>query len=186
MSSSSSFPSSSARWGALGLLWLGALLGYLVSPLVWLVAGPIRWLGWMAATAATESGYNPDAQGAEENGTTSYGMLQFNSTNAYLFRGVSWSSPFWQGIAAARYVQSAILTDWRWLLLRLPFVGFEILRLLWRGGPGSAGRWAEAASYTEERARSAARAWSLVLFIPSVLFSGWLFGLLWHGRRGGR
>lgn len=178
------FPSSGARWGSLLLLWLGGLVGYLICPVVWLVAGPFRWLSFLAATGATESGFNCQAQGAEEDGTTSYGVLQFNSKNLpWLFGPVPWSSPFWQGIAAARYTQTAILSDWRWLTLRIPFYGFNVFRLLWRGGIGSASRWTEASAYTEDIATRASFAWSLVFLLPSLWFTGWLFGLWRRGRR---
>lgn len=131
-------PSSAARWWALALLLVGGLLGWLVHPLVWVVAGPFRWSALLYMTAAQESGLNPSAVG--DVGSVygdSVGMLQFNTSSWPELTGRPLgdrSSPFLSGYYAARYIQTALLASWSWYQLALPIYGAALMRWAWTHG----------------------------------------------------
>jgi len=132
----------------------GALVGWLVSPLLWLVAGPLRWSAIVLGTAKVESGFDKTAVG---DGDASVGVLQFNQVNADLLSVAGWAlSPWWSGYAAARYAQRRIMSDpWGAALARMPYYGPRVFRCWWRTGgkcAGAAGGPVRDALYTGEAA----------------------------------
>lgn len=147
-----SIPTTVGKWWSIVLLLLGGWLGWLVHPLVWFGSGPFRWASVLLATAAQESGYNSGAYNSEdghENGG-SVGMLQFQEATWLNITGRSLddrSSAFLQGFYAARYVQLAMLADWRWWSCAIPLFGFGVYRVMWGHGIS-----ASSAAYVWERA----------------------------------
>jgi len=128
------FPTTAQRWADYALLLVGGLLGWLLHPVLWLAAGPFRWLALLTMTAAQESGYNRDAAG---DGGDSVGMLQFNVKSWPTLTGrplEDRASPFWSGFYAARYVQLGLLTSWGWWKLALPIEGPAVMRWMWTHG----------------------------------------------------
>lgn len=128
-------PSSSEQWWALVQLWFWGLLSWLLHPIIWIGFGPLKWMAMLGATAAQESTYNPSASG--DNGR-SIGILQFYDT--------TWSdlalgdldrrySLMWQGWAAGKYVQTAILYSFWWIpRFLVPYYVGGYCRLLWVNG----------------------------------------------------
>jgi len=128
-------PSGTSQWLASLQLILWGSLSWLLHPLVWVVAGPMKWLALLQMTAAQESTYNPDAIGDDGR---SVGMLQFyDSTWEGLELGdlSRRNSIFWSSWAAGKYVQGALLHDfgWIWRLL-VPYYGAAYARVLWTNG----------------------------------------------------
>ena len=58
MTLSGAFPMGMEKWKNALMMMGGVLVGWMVSPVVWLVAGPLRILVLMMAQASQESGYN--------------------------------------------------------------------------------------------------------------------------------
>jgi hypothetical protein len=156
-------------------LHLGALWGLLSHPLLWIWFSPQRWLLYVGVTAAQESGGNPEAYNPElgSAGGDSKGMLQFQSGTWAALSSKPESdrtNPFWSGYTAASYVQTALLSDFRWWLpLALPVYGMGAMRRLWRSGIGSAdGVWSWADTGATAYAGSAT--WSTYLrWVPVAL-----------------
>lgn len=128
-------PTTTATWWASIQLIFWSLLSWLLHPLVWVVAGPFRWIALMQMTAAQESSYNPDAVGDDGR---SVGMLQFyDSTWTSLEMGdlSRRTSIAWSAWAAGKYTQGALLNGWGWVWrLFLPYVGAAYMRVLWTNG----------------------------------------------------
>jgi hypothetical protein len=135
-------PSTAAKWSAWALCSLGGLLGWLVSPRIWLtLTGPFRWLSMLSATMAQESNYEPDAQGDVG---ASWGIVQFSSSAWVTASGNTPSgdtandprlSPFWSGYYSARYVNAALAESFAWMWkLAVPLLGFSAMRMMWTGG----------------------------------------------------
>ena len=162
-----SVPSSPGAWWNVAVLVVGALAGWLTHPLVWVVAGPFRWIALLLGTAAGESGYAADAYNDEDghpNGG-SRGLLQFQDATWENLTGSldGRDSPFLQGFYAARYVSHGLLSDWRWWAIALPVYGFGVIRVMWwRGNSSSAaeGLWA----YAAERVAGSNRSFGGFLF----------------------
>lgn len=133
----SMFPGNSEQWyGALAMT-LGALLSWFAHPLVWPVSwfSPFYWVAMIWTTAAQESGFDPQATGDEGR---SVGILQFHDANeGIIYKTDNRRSPFWSGYLSAKYVQKAIIHDWRWLAIASPVIGMAWFRWLWTSGPSS-------------------------------------------------
>lgn len=130
-------PSTGEKWLAAALLAVGALAGWIVTPLLWPVAGPVRWVALVLATSAQEAGYSSTAAGDDGD---SVGMLQFNVNTWPALTGRDLddrTSPFLSGFYAARYVAEALLASPRWWLLGVPVVGFVVMRWMWTNGTGA-------------------------------------------------
>lgn len=124
-----------------GQVALGAFASYLTHPLVWLV-GPARWVAFVVGTARQESNFNPDATAAEANGTTSWGVLQFNDVRLAEIGGRDVAlSPLAAGYATGGYATRRILEHPAYLLLLpIPVLGWAWFRRLWQG-PADASEW---------------------------------------------
>lgn len=131
-------PSSGARWWSAFVMTLGGLVGWLTHPVIWLVAGPFRWIALLNMTAAQESGWNAEAVGdSTSKYGNSVGMLQFNTSRWPSLTGRDLedrTSPFLSGYYGAVYVQLALLTSWSWWSLGLPLYGAAVMRYMWTHG----------------------------------------------------
>lgn len=156
------------------MLALGGLAGWILHPSIWIVFGPFRWIAFLQATAAQESGWNREAAG---DGGRSVGMLQFYDATWDGLTGRPADdrlSPFLSGLYAAAYVATALYTDRRWLRLGLPWAGFAWGRWLWTHGYAQSSTdatFAEvlAASRAESRAWPAWYVWRGLLLAPMLL-----------------
>lgn len=138
-------------------LALGALSGWIIHPVLWPV-GPFCWVARILATAETESGFSPTAAGDDG---ASVGPLQFKADTWVSVSAAPLSARtegYASGVAAASYVSLAIATNWRYMLVYVPFFGSIYMREIWRAGSGSTPSWSEAWSLTESR------------FFPAYLF----------------
>jgi len=160
-------PNTGAQWWALIRLWFWGWLSWLLHPIIWLAFGPLKWMAMLSATAAQESTFNPDAVG---DAGRSVGILQFyDSTWADLELG-DLDRRYkigWQGWAAGKYVQTAILHDWTWLgRLLIPYYSGGWSRILWVNGiiSGLNKSFDEMVSYwdSEGRARKSWNFWRLL------------------------
>jgi len=164
-------PSTWDQWSASLRLSAWCLLSWLLHPLVWVVAGPFKFIALMQMTAAQESTYNPNAVGDEGR---SVGMLQFyDSTWETLELGDldRRYSVFWQAWAAGKYVQSALLHDlgWVWRLL-VPYYCAAYCRVLWTNGvAGGLNKTFEQARDQFEGEGNAQPAWNTWRLITLVL-----------------
>ena len=149
MTLSGAFPMGMEKWKNALMMMGGVLVGWMVSPVVWLVAGPLRILVLMMAQASQESGYNSTVCG---DAGTSCGMLQFQEETIKALGGSNEdrSSPFWSGYYGVRMLRKALLSDKSWWLIGLPIYGFAVLRYMWTHGWGAttqfgyAGAWSVA------------------------------------------
>lgn len=161
-------PKGSTEWRAAAAMLVGGFIGSVIHPATWLTGGPLRWMSLLMAMASQESGFNPEASG---DGGRSIGILQFYDTTwAYLGMGDrSRTSGFWSGYAAAAYVQSALASDWRWLIIGVPFIGPTYARILWRYGSDAfaVAQVMEAMGVVEQEGRFAT-AWQ-VFRLPTVV-----------------
>tara|TARA_Y100001938_G_C8046122_1_gene409007 strand:- start:55 stop:675 length:621 start_codon:yes stop_codon:yes gene_type:complete len=140
---SGAVPNTSEKWLNLLMMLGGVFVGWLVSPVTWLVAGPLRMISMMGAQAAQESGYNSTVCG---DAGTSCGMLQFQLATIEALGGddEDRSSPFWSGYYGVRMVRTALLNNPQWFLIAVPVYGFAVLRYLWTHGWGAASPWENA------------------------------------------
>lgn len=174
-----------SRLGSIVALILGAIVGYATHPLVWLTGGPVRWIRRVAAMAAQESGYNPEAAG---DGGGSVGILQWSEGTWSDVAGfpLSWrTSSFLSGYAAGGFWQSAILAHPSWIIkLWPPYYGYGAMRWGWTHGRGSVDTVdASGILASEGHAASAWRFW-LVLTLPFSISGAWILWRVIGGRRG--
>lgn len=130
-------PQDMREWKAAGLLLLGGYVGWLISPLLWFAWGPMRWGAFLLASAAQESGFDPEIEGEAEE----LGILQFTANSPFVLgiapnpatEEVDWRlSPFWSGYYAARYYQAqAWLAPGLLLLWLVPVLGSAAARFTW-------------------------------------------------------
>jgi len=182
-------PQDLAEWKAAGLLVLGGLLGWVLSPLLWFTWGPMRWPAFLLASAAQESGYDADIIG--EAGEV--GILQFTSTSGWVL-GVApppteeadWRlSPLWSGYYAARYYNAQAWSAPTLMLVWLvPVLGPAAMRFTWTheladGGVTRVAKEAIGVVYDPENGEKAFRAayplWWSVLHIPVFVALGSLW-----------
>ena len=169
-------------------LVLGLLLGWLMNPILWLIASPPRWIAMVLARAAQESGYSASVGG---DGGASVGILQFNVANIGVYgdedASPDWrTSPYASGRAAADYVADALTTSWRWWILRVPVLGPVALGHLWTHGLSGYGSLDEAGAEAaaEGRYGGAMRFWAAVIVAPWLLFVAVVaFAAAWRRRR---
>lgn len=125
------------EWRSAGLLVLGGLVGWVVSPMLWFAWGPMRWPAFLLASAAQESGYDAEAIGA----AGEVGILQFSASSPWTAAAApapsggddDWRlSPFWSGFYAARYYH---LQAWSApglvLVWFVPILGAAVMRWTW-------------------------------------------------------
>lgn len=148
-------PDTTSRWINLGALQLGAFLGWVTTPAIWVFAGPFRWAAMVGGLASAESAYDRDAVGDLG---LSVGILQFGKGMWIAASGTDpWKvpsglegverapldsyqdddprfSPFQSGVVAAKYVQIALVNTPRWWTFILPVYGFAVLRYMWTCG----------------------------------------------------
>ena len=161
---------SPSKWPTLVALALGAFVGWLMAPGIWLAFGPFRWLAFVLAASDQESSYNPAAAG-DDGG--SVGVLQFAASTWQVVSGGSddadRTSAFLSGYYAPRMVEAAFDADSRWFwYLACPVLGYAAFRHLWTHGYGSADSLADAWSETSAEAASwsAFLAWRGLSLIP--------------------
>ena len=129
-------PTKSSQWSALFALWAGGLVGYLISPRIWVtLTGPFRWLAMLSGTAAQESYYDPEASGdaGASRGIVQFGTAAWNSA----MPGASDRrlSAFWSGYASAKYVSFCLSQSMAWSFkFAVPYLGFAAMRMMWTGG----------------------------------------------------
>ena len=174
-------PTTISAWWAVARMDMGALLGWMVTPVLWLVAGPARWVALVNTMAAQESGYNPDAVG---DSGSSVGILQFYGTTWADLASVASkdpTSPCWSGFAAARYVRAGLWSSVSAWWMAVPVVGVAAMRRYWTYGQvdSISAAWSQAMS--ETNTLSAAAIWTLVR--AAVLVP---LGLAWARRRSGK
>lgn len=186
-------PQTGAQWSALVLFWLGAIIGYITHPLCWVAIGPLCWLAILGGIARTESNFNPLAGAAEENGTSSRGIAQFNDSNVRngMIGDKERLSPFWSGWTTGEYLQAAVIANPLWALaFRTPILNWGYARLLWTGGAGNLQGLAEAIAAMTKSPQSKAglygflfwRALSLAILAPTIALA-WK---AWKGKMGKR
>lgn len=121
------FPSTWAGWRDALVLALFALLGWAVSPLVWLGFGPVRFVAFVLARASYATGFDATAPG---------GILGIPDDTWQLISGAPTDkrSAAYSGFFAARFTQAAMATDFRWWLLAVPVYGWGVWAHLWSAG----------------------------------------------------
>lgn len=130
-------PQDGREWKAALLLLLGGGLGWFLSPLLWFAWGPMRWPAFLLASAAQESGFDPDIEGA----AGEVGILQYSAASSWVALialppevGVNdWRrSPFWSGYYAARYYNAQAWSAPGLILVWLiPVLGPAAARYTW-------------------------------------------------------
>ena len=178
----------SGKWSSILLMLAGGMVGWLLNPSIWLVAGPVRWCALLLTRAAQESGYSAGAAG---DGGASVGILQFNVANIDTYGdGTStWrSSPFRSGLAAAEYVSDALSASWSWWsAIRKPWSGVAAFGHLWTHGLSGYASLDTAAAEADAETWTwpSAKLWTLVLVVPAtVLLLGIVaFGAYRYRRR---
>jgi len=165
-------------------LHVGALVGWLTHPTLWLIYSPARWLLYVGVTASQESGGVLTATG---DGGASVGLLQFKDTTwTAILPDVPLEKrldPYWQGYAAGVYVQTALLTRWKWWpALAIPVWGMGAMRRLWRSGIASADgafSWADtgAPAYAGGRVWPTYLRWVLLALVVNVVLYMSFLGL---------
>lgn len=168
------------RWFNLISMLAGVLVGWIVSPITWIVAGPFRMMAMMGAQAAQESTYHSTVCGDKG---ASCGILQFKLSTIESLGGsnADRSSPFWSGYYGVRYVRAGLLYDSHWFLIAVPVYGYAVLRYMWTHGWGAASPWGVAWSkkgiggsmttdegvvYSEPRAWGAFIIWRTLTLLP--------------------
>lgn len=131
------FPYSPAKLSVVAGTILGGLAGWLLTPMIWLPFGPLRWLTFLLASVAQESGYTTTAVGDDG---MSVGSLQWWAPTWSATTGrplEDRSSAYLSAYYAPRMVTDALHTDGRWLpYLMAPVYGFAAFRHLWTHGGG--------------------------------------------------
>ena len=179
---SGALPSGATKWTNAFMMIAGVMLGWMVSPVVWLVAGPFRMIAMLLAQSSQESGYNATVCG---DAGSSCGIAQFQLATIEALGGDNddRNSPFWSGYYSVRMVRKALLTKRGWCLIGVPIYGYAVLRYLWTHGWNAASPWENAwskkgpgGSLAEPRAWGSFLLWRLLSLLP-------LAGAAWLWRR---
>lgn len=180
----------SYTWNVL-VMYLGALVGWLTHPIVWLPLGftPFRALHYLGVSARQESGWNKDASG---DGGNSVGILQFNVKTWPALTGLDLEERkncFKAGYYAIVFIQDALLHDWMWWVqLRVPVYGIAALRWMWTHGVSKAPSPAEAWDTMKKEGQTWKWYWYLLplfgFLSVSLLGSVAYFGYRAKRRRG--
>jgi hypothetical protein len=164
---------------------LGVLLGWATHPLLWLHFSPWRLMFYLGVTASQESGWDPTIAGdTEDPRGNSLGLLQFHKPTRTAL-GISddaAKSPLWSGYYGGVYINEALLSDWGWWIIRAPYYGAGALRVLWRGGIGSADDWRDGLTTEYAGAAYWPTYWRWVT-LPTLLTLATLIGVYKYSKK---
>jgi hypothetical protein len=130
-----SAPQGAEQWRNALVFALGVLLGWLTSPLVWVVAGPFRAVALLLGQCRQENSYQTSGCG---DAGESCGMSQFKLDTIESLGGDDddRGSAFWTGYYSVKMVNRALSENAQWFAIAIPIYGYAVVRTLWTHGWG--------------------------------------------------